>query len=351
MLTLPSDCEMYTAMEARNPDYDGIFFVGVLTTGIFCRPVCPAKTPLRKNVQFFATARDALHAGLRPCKRCRPMDMGSKPPEWVLDLLSKVDSNPTQRLKDWDLRCQGFEPERVRRYFKTHYGMTFQGYQRARRLGQAFKEIRRGMNKTEAAMEIGYDSDSGFRDAFLKTLGATPGQAEGRNVLTVRWIDTPLGAMIAGANDHALCILEYVDRRMLETQLTTVRKRFSCALVPGESPILDQIEAELDAYFKGELKEFKTPLEYPGTDFQMRVWDYLLKIPYGETRSYGQLGKAIGCPDGQRAVGKANGDNRLAIIIPCHRVIKSDGTMCGYGGGLWRKQRLLELEQGAGTLF
>ena len=203
----------------------------------------------------------------------------------------------------------------------------------------------------DAAIETGYDSDSGFRDAFEKVLGTPPSRAAGLNAMTASWIETSLGPMLAAANDEGLCLLEFVDRRMLPVQIERLRRTFECAVIPGTNHFLKTIEKELGEYFDGKLRKFETPLVLKGTEFQEKVWKRLLQISYGETLSYGQMAADIGLKDAQRAVGRANGDNRLAIVVPCHRVIKSDGTLCGYGGGLWRKKRLLELEQGVLSLI
>lgn len=152
--------------------------------------------------------------------------------------------------------------------------------------------------------------------------------------------------MLVGATDEALCLLEFADRRALETQIDRIRRRLGAVLVPGETDLVRQAADELGRYFAGELRKFTVPLATPGTDFQREVWMQLRTIPYGQTRSYGEQARQIGRPTAVRAVARANGDNRIAIIIPCHRVIGSDGKLTGYGGGLWRKQRLLELERG-----
>jgi AraC family transcriptional regulator of adaptative response/methylated-DNA-[protein]-cysteine methyltransferase len=152
--------------------------------------------------------------------------------------------------------------------------------------------------------------------------------------------------MIAGATEEGLCLLEFTDRRMLERQLSILGKRFKVPLAPGDHDHLRQAKDEMDRYFAGELREFTVPLQVVGSDFQQRVWHALQQIPYGETRSYKQLAKSVRSPDAVRAVGQANGMNRIAVVIPCHRVVNADGRLGGYGGGLWRKQRLLALEQG-----
>ncbi len=159
-------------------------------------------------------------------------------------------------------------------------------------------------------------------------------------------IDTPLGTMIAGATENGICLLEFVDRRMLGTQLKKIEKYFKADLIPGESEFFPQLNKELKEYFDGERREFSIPLSITGTEFQKKVWDVLMNIPYGETRSYMAQAVALGNPKAVRAVAGANGKNAIGIIIPCHRVIGSDGKLVGYGGGLWRKKFLLELESG-----
>ena len=341
---------MYTALMRRDSSYDGIFLVAVKTTGIFCRPTCPARKPQRVNVEFFATAQQALLAGYRACKRCRPMGLHRRPPAWVQTLLERVDADPTQRLKDADVRALGVEPARLRRYFKEHYGMTFHAYHRARRMGLALAAVRDGAALNAIGMEHGYDSASGFRDAFGKVFGTPPGKARAAMSLVARWLDTPLGAMLAIANDEGLCLLEFVDRRAFEMQIATLRRRLRAVIVPGNNEHLDSIAEELQAYFAGGLREFCTPLVLPGSEFQLAVWSELQRIPFGKTCSYAEIARRIGRPDAQRAVGHANGLNRLGIVVPCHRVVRSDGSLCGYGGGLWRKRWLLDHEQAQGRI-
>lgn len=346
MATLPSIERMYEAVLNSDSSFEGVFYVAVKTTGIFCRPTCPARKPLLKNVEFFAEPRDAVYAGYRPCKRCKPLDRTDETPEWVAKAIKLVEDSPDKRVKDGDLRASKIEPERIRRYFKKHFGMTFHSYARGRRLGNAFSKLRGGQEVIEAGMDSGFQSTSGFRTAFQKAFGYAPSESVGKNTLEMCWINTPLGAMIAAADDKSLFLLEFSDRRMLATQLNVLRKRLDCGFVPGRNSVLIQLEKELSAYFDGKLQKFEVPIATPGTEFQNQVWNQLLKIRYGKTMSYGEMAESLGHPDAQRAVGKANGDNRIAILVPCHRVIRSDGKLCGYGGGLWRKQRLLELESG-----
>ncbi|MFZ4506570.1 MAG: bifunctional transcriptional activator/DNA repair enzyme AdaA [Fimbriimonas sp.] len=338
---------LYAALERRSPEFDGLFFTAVKTTKIFCRPICPARTPFAKNVEFFATTQEALHAGYRACKRCKPLDMGQQKPDWVDTLRERIEADPGRRLTDTDLRAMDLDPVQVRRVFIKSYGISFHAYQRAWRMGMALSGLRQGQDVVDVAIATDYASESGFRAAFEKIIGVAPKHAQLAEPAWAKWIETPLGSMLGVAVEDGLALLEFVDRRMLETQLKTFIRRFGRTIVPGEHLILAQTQQELNEYFDGQRRTFTVPLALRGTDFQEQVWKALITIPYGEWRSYGQQADQIGNPKAVRAVGKANGDNRISILIPCHRVMNTDGSLCGYGGGLWRKQRLLNLEQGS----
>ena len=344
LLPLPSRSEMERAYQGSDASYDGVFYLGVRTTGIFCRPSCPAKKPKPENVEFFGLAKEALFAGYRPCLRCKPLESDQAPP-WVSPLLERIERQPAARIRERDLKELGIEPARLRRYFLARYGLTFQAYCRARRLARAFERIREGEALDDAVFETGYESHSGFREAFQKAFGQPPGKSESAECIRLTWIDTALGPMIAGATDKGLCLLEFTDRRMLEHQLATLRRRFKAALVPADHPHLATLRKELAEYFAGTRDTFTMPLDAPGTPFEERVWQALLRIPFGETRSYEDIAIEVGSRAAVRAVGRANGMNRIAIVIPCHRVLNKSGELGGYGGGLWRKRRLLHLER------
>jgi AraC family transcriptional regulator of adaptative response/methylated-DNA-[protein]-cysteine methyltransferase len=347
--TLPEAGRMYQAIAARDASWDGVFFTGVRTTGIFCRPSCRAKTPKRANVTFFPGVKEALEAGYRACRRCHPLDALGAHPAWVDRLLRSVDVTDGARLRDAELRDAGIEPARARRYFQENFGMTFQAYSRARRLGGALSQLRLGIELDDAADEAGFESLSGFRDAFARVFGAPAGQADRADAIFLGWVETPMGPMVAGARRDSLCLLEFTNRRMMETQIATLRRRFSAAFIPEETDTLKRLRDELACYFEGRLRSFETPIDAPGTPFEERVWAELRAIPYGETRSYEELAKSVGSPSAVRAVGSANGRNRIAIVIPCHRVVNKSGALGGYGGGQWRKEMLLRLEQGDGA--
>jgi AraC family transcriptional regulator, regulatory protein of adaptative response / methylated-DNA-[protein]-cysteine methyltransferase len=345
MIQLPPRTEMERAFFFKDSSYNGVFFTAVRTTGIFCLPSCPARRPNAGNVEFFPSAREALAAGYRPCKRCSPLRATGSPPEWVQPLLQLAENPPNRRVKEADVRELGIDPVRARRYFMQQYGMTYQAYCRAHRMGNALESIRNGLTLDEAIGESGYESHSGFRDAFQRVFGDAPVRASAKGCIVATWVETPLGPMVAGANRDGVCLLEFTDRRMLETQFVIVRSRFRSSVVPGTNDHLEQLKDELARYFAAQLVAFTVPLVYPGTPFEERVWSELLRIPYGETRSYEELATAVGAPGGARAVGAANGRNRVSIMIPCHRVINKNGELSGYGGGVWRKRLLLESEQ------
>lgn len=343
--TLPGNEEMYRALVERDAAYDGVFVTAVKTTGVFCRPTCAARKPRRENVEFFGNARDALLSGYRPCRRCRPLELRGAPPRWLRSLLAAVEEDPLRRWRDADLRGRDLDPARVRRWFQREHGMTFHAYLRARRLGSALGRLRHGEDQTMVAHDHGYESLSGFRDAFQRVFGNAPGRARGADPVMVTRLLTPLGPMIAGATSGGVCLLEFAERRMLDTQLRRLSRYLGDCFAPGSNEMLERLDQELAAYFSGELREFATPLVTPGTEFQQQVWNGLREIPYGETRTYQEQARAIGRPSAVRAVGRANGDNRIAVVIPCHRVVGADGKLTGYGGGLWRKRALLNLER------
>ena len=342
---LPPSETMYRALVNRDSSFEGIFYAGVRTTGIFCRPTCAAKKPARANVDFFATPSEALHGGYRPCLRCNPMDPDKRVPKLIERLRAEVERAPDGRLTDKDLEALSIDPSTARRQFKRHYGMTFQAYHRARRMGVALRDVQRGRRVDEAQNGSGFGSASGFRDAFSRIFGEPPTTARGQRGLFAKRIETPLGAMLAIADDEGLRLLEFVDRRAMERELSILRTRLRTNVVPGEHPHLEAVRAQLADYFSGKNLRFNLPLAPVGSPFQLRAWEILRSIPVGETRSYSWMAKRLGDVEMRRAVGRANGENMMCIVIPCHRVIRADGTLCGYGGGLWRKKWLLDHER------
>lgn len=336
---------LYQAMLTRDPAYEGRAFVGVTSTGIFCRLTCPARNPKRENCRFFATAGECLQAGFRPCKRCSPLAPAAETDPAIRALLAAHEKDMSRCWREADIVAMGFDPSTVRRVFKRQFGMTFLEMMRLSRLCEGLDSLSNGGRVIDAQLDAGFDSPSGFRAAFARLLGQAPGAFSGHELLKADRIDTPLGTMIAVADKRSLHLLEFAERRALPGELKRLLKAARGQLGIGRFEPVDQIEAELGTYFRGEQADFETPLTLHGTPFWRAVWDELRRIPPGETRSYSQVAEAIGKPTAVRAVARANGANQISIVIPCHRVIGSDGSLTGYGGGLWRKQKLIDLER------
>lgn len=336
--------EYYTALLSKDCNYDGLFFVGIKTTGVFCHATCPARKPKFENCIFFKTAEASLLAGFRPCKRCHPLSYPKEMSPMVKDLIKLVEDNPEKRWNDTDFEKLGIHSATARRQFKQKFGMTFVQYARSRRMGIALKSIRLGESVINTQIDTGYESASGFYDAFSKIMGRAPSKHKDITMLYAQWLDTPLGSMLSISSDDALVLLEFVDRRGLEREIERLRNRLNAIIIPKENTISNSIRDDLDNYFSGNNLEFKTPIEYIGSTFQMSVWNALRAIPAGTTSTYKDLAKRIGNDKSSRAVGNANGANQLSLIIPCHRIIESNGGLGGYGGGTQRKQWLLDHE-------
>lgn len=343
MLTTKKRNEYYQALITKNTEYEGVFYVGVKTTGVFCRPTCPAKKPKFENCEFFETAKEALLASFRPCQRCQPLSHPNQVSSIVRTLVKAIEDNPEKRWKEQDFRELAIDVSTARRQFKKRFGMTFVEYARARRMGLAMKHIKNGNTVIDAQLAMGYESSSGFRDAFSKIMGTSPSHAYNL-VLKAAWLDTKLGPMIAIADENGLYLLEFIDRRGLENEVHRLKKKLKAVIIPGVTQIIKSIESEITQYFEEKNVIFKTPIHLIGSPFQKRVWEELRKIPPGETRSYLQIAELLNKPTACRAVAQANGANQLAIIVPCHRVINTNGELGGYGGGVARKQWLLKHE-------
>ncbi|HET8816068.1 MAG TPA: methylated-DNA--[protein]-cysteine S-methyltransferase [Pseudidiomarina sp.] len=336
--------EYYQALLDRNSSFLGVFYVGVKSTSIFCIATCRARKPKLENVEFYTTFKDALSAGYRPCKVCRPTENAHEAPEYVARAMQLVRDHPKDKISDYQLRQLDISPESVRRWFQKHYGITFQAYQRMYRINNAFQELKVGRSTTDTAFDSGYESLSGFGYTFKKMLGHSPAEINHHNVITISRITTPIGPMFVCATDEGICLLEFVDRRMLETEFKDLQKLLRARIISGENNHIKQAKRELEEYFQGTRQRFDVKLHTPGTEFQNAVWSALQEIPYGSTCSYQEQAQRINRPNAVRAVASANGFNRVAIIIPCHRVIGKDGSLTGYGGGLARKRWLLDHE-------
>ncbi len=336
---------MYQASLDKDSSFEGIYWMAVKTTGIFCRPVCTARKPKRENVEFFLTTEEAIDKGYRACKVCQPLKKLNETPPYIQELLTELAQNVSLKIKDADLLKRNIEPVTLRRWFLKNHGMTFQAFQREFRMNAAFKKIKNGESIIETALDSGYESLSGFNESFKNILGTSPKNSKKQIVIDLKRIETPLGTMYACATDEGICLLEFTDRKNIEKQFTSLSKALHAEIVQGENKHFPQLETELKEYFEGKRTAFEVPLQIIGTDFQQKVWQLLREIPMGEVRTYKQQSELLGNLKAIRAVGTANGINKIAIVIPCHRVVGSNGDLVGYAGGIWRKQKLLELEK------
>lgn len=345
LFDLPDSGVLYDALVARDASYEGRALVGVTSTGIFCRLTCPARKPKPENCVFFETIAACMEAGFRPCKRCHPLRTAVQSEPVIAKLLDALEERPAHRWRESDISNMGLDPSTVRRAFKRHFGLTFLDMARLERLWRGFEVLGDGGKVIDAQLEAGFSSASAFRVQVGKLLGVAPATLTQNPLLSIACIDTPLGPVIAVADQHALHLFEFMDRKALPTEMRKLAKAARGALGFGHTEIHTQLNDQLEAYFNGENVTFDVPLHYHGTDFTGQVWDALRAIPLGETVTYGQLADAMGRAGSSRAVARANGANQIAILIPCHRVLGADGALTGYGGGLWRKQRLLALER------
>lgn len=333
----------YKAFIERDSAFEGVFVVGVKTTGIFCRPTCPAK-PKLENVEFFPSAHEAMRNGYRPCKVCKPLEKQGNPPDNIKRLLQFMEENRAIKITDARLNEMGLEPHQVRRWFQKNYKQTFHAYQRMFRANSAFQRMQSEQNVTDVACDSGYDSLSGFNSMFRHIIGSSPQHSKDKQIINVAYIETDLGLMVAAATVRGICMFEFADYKLIDLELKQLKEMFKAPLVQGENPHFDTLRTQLDAYFSGQRTSFDIPLDLVGTEFQKQVWLALLQIPYGCTTTYAKQAALLGKPSAVRAVANANGKNKISIILPCHRVIGTDGTLTGYGGGIWRKKKLLQME-------
>jgi AraC family transcriptional regulator of adaptative response/methylated-DNA-[protein]-cysteine methyltransferase len=276
---------------------------------------------------------------------CKPLENAGEKPQSVQQVLQELELHPDRKIKDYHLKQRGIDPGHVRRWFKKNHQLTFQAYQRMLRINRAYAGIVAGESVTSAAFGSGYESLSGFTDRFQSYFGTAPSQSKDKTVMHLVRFTTPLGLMVGCATAQGVCLCEFTDRKILETEFKQLQKLLNAVILPGPNPHLDGLQSQLAEYFAGQRQTFSVPLHTPGTAFQQLVWQALQQIPCGQTRSYGQQARLLGRPEAVRAVASANGSNRVSILIPCHRVIAENGNLTGYGGGLARKKWLLDFEQ------
>lgn len=345
LFDLPDHETLYRALLDRDEGYEGRAYVCVASTGIFCRMTCPARKPRPENCTFVATVGECIETGFRPCRRCHPLQPAASADPAIGTLLAALDEHPARRWSEDDVARMGFDLSTVRRSFKRQFGMTFLEMARHRRLREGFETLSDGGKVITAQHDAGFQSASAFRAAFARLMGCAPGDIAGRGTLLADWISTPLGDMIAICSASHLHLLEFIERKGLPAEIARLRKRARGDLGIGGYAPTEQIRTELADFFAGTSATFRTPLALDGSAFTRAVWSELRQIPPGATVSYSEIARRMGQPSAIRAVARANGANQIALVIPCHRVIGADGSLTGYGGGLWRKQRLLEIEQ------
>ena len=336
-----TDEERWQAMLAKDRRFDGAFVTGVHSTGIYCRPSCPARAPLRKNVRFYATPADAGTAGLRACKRCSPASQSAEE-ACVLAAIAAIREQGAMTLEALS-DLTGYAPTHFQRLFKRTVGMSPAAFARALREERVKTALGRGLKVTEALSEAGYGGSKTFYNAAKGRLGMTPSDwSRGGAGRVVHWavLETSLGPMLVAATDKGVCCLAFGEG---DAELRARFPRAELVLASEDQfrALFADVVAAVEQPGPGSAA---IPLDVKGTAFQHRVWEELRRIPHGETRSYGELAAALGNPKASRAVGGANGANHVAVLIPCHRVIAADGTLGGYAYGLAIKAELLRRE-------
>ncbi|HTM95787.1 MAG TPA: methylated-DNA--[protein]-cysteine S-methyltransferase [Croceibacterium sp.] len=333
----------WAAVMRRDRAFDGQFVTGVLSTGIYCRPSCAARHPSRANVRFFAGGTEARNAGLRPCKRCLPDDV-ARDEKAVLRAIGAIkEAEEVPVLADL-ADAVGYSPSHFQRVFTRATGLSPAAYARALKAERAREALSANGRVTEAIYDAGYESPSRFYEAMEGKLGMAPSAwARGGAGVTIRWAVVPssLGAMLVAASDKGVCRLSFNEGP------EELARRFPNAeLAEGGADFARLLQCVIEAVERpGNGQDI--PLDVKGTAFQERVWEELRKIPAGETRSYAEIAAAAGTPSAVRAAGSANGANNVAVLIPCHRVIRSDGSLGGYAYGLDIKRELLAREKTA----
>lgn len=338
----PTDPDLaWEAFERRDRNWDGRVIGAVRTTGIYCKPSCPARRPRREHVQFFATPNEARAAGYRPCRRCRPDEAGRDESAVAQAVRWIEESDEPPRLESL-ARAVGYAPHHFQRLFTRAMGVSPAAYARAVRARRAEAALSAGGRVTDAIYEAGYGAASRFYDDSRERLGMTPSAwRDGGRGETIRFAiaDSILGPLLVAATSRGICRLTFdEDEAALRCQFP------KATILPDDGTIADWVEGALEAIARPSHGP-QLPIDVRGTAFQEAVWAELRKIPPGETRSYAEIAAAVGQPRAVRAVGTANGSNPVAVLVPCHRVIRSDGSLGGYAGGLERKRRLLERER------
>ncbi len=341
--TIPNNALLYSALLRRDEAYDGFYFVCVKTTKIFCKLSCGARKPLESNVIFVSSINEAENRGFRPCKMCKPKEGPRAKHPLTQKLIGLLNENSEKRWSGEDLKSLGIDPSSARRAFIRDYGVSFLKFAREHRLGAVVADFKNGARIIDAQLDAGFNSASGFNEAINREIGISPSAIKNTEIMSAKWLETPIGPMLAIANNEGLVLLEFAERKALPREIIDLKRRFGAVCFKDHS-LFPKLQSQLDEYFAGRLKSFSISISQIGSDFEKCAWQGLLSIPFGQTRSYSEQAALIDKPNAVRAIGRANGANKIAIIIPCHRVIGADGSMTGYGGKIWRKEWLLNHE-------
>ena len=335
------DHTAWIAFDTRDRRYDGRVIVAVTTTGIYCKPSCPARRPRRENVVFHPDADSARAAGFRACLRCLPDAVG-RDTQAVAQAVAAIEGTEQAIALD-DLAARvGYAPHHFHRLFKRATGVTPAAYARALKARRATQALDGSAGVTEAIYDAGYSAPSRFYDSAPARLGMTPSAwKRGGEGVTIRWTvaNTSLGPLLIAATDKGLC------RVAFDEDADSLTRRFPRADIVAGGTALDDLAAQVVARVESPARHTELPLDVQGTAFQEAVWAALKAIPPGETRSYAQIAAAARSPGAVRAVGTACGANVVAVVVPCHRVTRSDGGVGGYAYGPERKRALLKREK------
>jgi len=344
--------QCWKAWEARDKSADGQFYFGVMSTGVYCRPSCPSRRGLRKNVQFFESTVDAERAGLRACLRCHPREAERDPAAAkIRELCRYIESHPDDPHDLAELAARaGLSRFHLQRSFKAAVGLTPKQYVDACRVRKLKQSLRGAKDVAEAVYDAGFGSSSRVYERADTRLGMTPNQYRrgGSGVaITYATAQSPVGLMMIGATDRGLCFVQFGDSE--DALLTALKREYPAATIAEMgAPHPPEFDKWMDALLKhlsGNEPRLALPLDIQATAFQMRVWNYLQSIPYGEVQAYGEVAAGIGQPSAVRAVARACASNTVAIAIPCHRVIRGTGELGGYRWGIARKRALIDLER------
>jgi AraC family transcriptional regulator of adaptative response/methylated-DNA-[protein]-cysteine methyltransferase len=337
---------MWNAVAERNGALDGQFVYAVKSTKIYCRPSCPSRRPNKENVEFFSTAAAARTAGFRACQRCSPDAERSNVEMLVEQIRKYIENNLDQKLTLENLGgALGASPFHLQRVFKANTGLTPKEYADECRLTAVKQQLASGRPVTESLYEAGYSSSSRLYERCGEQLGMTPrsyAKHGAGEIINCAFIRSPLGLLLMAATSRGLCFLQFGNSEVELMDL--LQSEFSAAtIVHNAEPLANWID-DLAAYLSGGAINPDMPIDMNGTTFQKAVWRYLRQIPAGQTRTYSQVAKEIGHPTAVRAVATACASNRIALAIPCHRVMRQDGSLGGYRWGLELKEKLLENE-------